>query len=443
MVRQLLFCLTLCGLWSTGLLAGQYRLWLTAPPNEDIRQLSPELGTPFTLWLHYQGPADLDRIDTEPWQAHVAISQGYAKRHATQQSLRLRITPRAIGLLQLPALRLGGAQTAPLQLQILPATEQGDTLSPSWQVSEKTAWQRQTLSAEITLDLTTADARLEVDALRTAGVDIHAFPLQRETLNNGLTRYRFAWRLRPQQPGTLILEAPVLRYIHDGVPRRRFQFPPHTVTVSALPPYVTPTVPVGQTHQASPGGAIIGKGIDPATLNAALARAGFTATAQAKTGFDLALQTEARIDWHAAMPNTTGLVYFDPVIGRLQALHPRAPDNSRWITASISAVLLILLLGWQRKRLRNRWQLHTYRHQLRKTLNKALTAGDTQSALLALCVPGELRPPQTLNHWLTTYSRLSNSAPLAREQQILQLESALYSKTIWPKKGARLLAACL
>lgn len=425
MVKAWLLGLWLLLVWHNGS-ADQARLWLDIPAGNKGTAVTVQLGRPLTLQLRYRGPASLDGIDTSAWEGAVALDRGYAVTEGDAQRLRLRLTPRRMGQLRLAPLQLGGAGTRPLVLAAGPALEDGQSLVPRWTVSDTAPWQRQEILAELALTLTPGRARVEVDNFHPAGFTVRALPRQQQLLPDGRQRLRFIWQLRPRQAGTQQLEPPRLRYIRDGVPRRRFHFPVTTLTIHDLPPYVTPTVPVGRLHGADrPDTAMLAEGIGAADLATALRRAGLPASAVPLVGAG-ATRSAARIDWRRARPTAAGVVYFDPTLGRLTALHPRPPAPVWWWAGGLLAlaVLLALPLAWQRQRLWRWLQLLRYRWQLRRDLARAGDALALAAALLARPLPGTGHPPRTVPRWATAYRQLRGLAD-DRGEALQQLATSL------------------
>lgn len=384
--------------------ADDYRLWLELP---DVPDGQVELGQPFSVLLWYRGPADLDGIVSAPWQHDFAVTRGYASRIDGVQRLRLRLTPRHTGTLTLPPLHLGSAVSRARALTGIPAREGGTTLVPEWSVGATSPWQRQEFAVSLTLATADPDARLAVDDLAPDGFRAQALPDQVQPLADGRRLHRFAWLLKASRAGAVRLVLPQLSYIRDGVPRRRFQFPLVDLAVRALPPYVTPSVPVGVVRlDRHDGSRVYGLGIGANTLLAALARAGLPGEAAEQRTPEDGTRSEARVDWAKAHPTEAGVVYFEPGAGRLRALTPRPPGWAGWYASGSVLALLLGLAAWRRRELRRRWAVWRYRRRLRRALAKATDDAARTRALLALPLPGEPSPPRTLRRWAHDYGEL-------------------------------------
>jgi len=446
--HRLILLIGLCWLLvSTATVAGEYRLWLEVPGNSAGQPVTAELGRPFTVQLWYRGPADLDRIVTTPWQRDFAVDQGYAVRDNDDQRLRLRLTPRRSGQLSLPPLRLGGAQSDALPLTVGPAIEAGETLQPHWSLSASQPWQRQELLAELWLDMATTEVRLELGKLQPSGFAVQALPVTQTTQPDGRRRYHYRWLLRPQQAGQRPLTAPVLHYVRDGVPLRRFHFPDTAMTVRALPSYVPPTVPVGRIHTGdTPGSALFADGIDAASLAATLQRAGLPATAAQRQTAEPGAHSEARIDWSRATPEPAGAVFFDPQAGRLQTLHPQPPAKGWQPAGWLLLIALLLGLIWRRRSLVGRFNLWRYRRGLRAGLQHAQGADRLAAVLLTRPLPGTDTAIRTLSTWGSGYARLYGlTAAKSRDLGALlaRLERTRYGDGEWPPEGAAQVRALL
>jgi len=435
------------------LLAGQasvaddYRLWLVLPGTPAGERTEAELGRPLTIQLWYQGPADLDRIDTAPWQTDFAVDQGYAVREVDAQRLRLRLTPRRSGRLSLPPLRLGGAQSDTLPVTVGAALEAGEALQPHWSVSSPQPWQRQELLVELWLDMATSEARLELGSFQPAGVAVQALPVTATIQADSRSRYRYRWLLRPRQAGQTVLTAPVLNYVRDGVPLRRFHFPDTALAVQPLPAYVPPTVPVGRIYPVdTPTAGLFADGIDADDLATALQRAGLPATTARLPLGEPGTHSQARIDWTRANPDPAGVVFFDPQAGRLQTLHPSPPARAWHPAAWALLVALLLVAVWRRRSLAGHLDLWRYRRGLRSRLRRAQDADRLATALLTQPLPGTDTPLRTLHAWATGYRRLYQlTASQARDLATLleRLDQARYGDGEWPPEGAAQLRALL
>ncbi len=441
MVRVILLAM----LWLTGsaALGSEYRLWLSVSPSGS-GVVQAELGMPLTVWLHYQGPADLDRIRTDPWEREFFVDRGYAKRQANTQQLRLRVTPRRTGELDLPALRLGGAQSQPLRVQAEPAREAGQQLTPTWRVSHSQAWQGEEIRAVLALTIPRA-ARLTVVPPVMTDARVDALPPRVRRLDDQRVEYHFAWLLRPRAAGQTVINAPVLRYLHEGVPRRRFHFPDHRVNVRALPAYVTPTVPIGALSGGQNGAPIIAIGVPAPQLLAALQRTGLQGSVAATRDGNTGTHSQARVHggWSEQQPQ--GLVYFDPTAGRLRALHPTSPAAPWpvWLSAGVAIMIGGVWLFSARHRLIRRWQLLHYRRRLTRRLWQAADARAAIAALLEEPLPGASQAPRTLGDWLTGYAAAGARPPATSRTAVQALMHAGYGFGSWDRTRSHNLAKTL
>lgn len=443
MVRALWLVL-LTGLIAIPVQAGDYRLWVEQSDGKGADTPSAELGTPVTLWLHYLGPADLDNLDTSPWQDDFEIARGYAQRQGDMQRLRLRLTPRRTGQLPLPPLRLGGAQSLTGSIRVDAALEAGERLHPHWSVTPSQAWQGQQLRAELTLEMAPGNAHLSSTPPRAPGFAIQALPPRQQPLADGRVRHRLIWLLRPRQAGEQRIEAPMLRYVVDGVPRRRFHFPATRLPVRPLPAYVTPNVPVGDLRLGDSADTVLANGISAAQLIAALSTAGLTADAAERLDPDLGTLSRARIDDQPGTGPAVQVIYYDPGAGRLQAL--RLPQASPpWLMAAGGVVPLAMvgLLIWQRRRLRHRWQWWRYRRRLRRTLRHAGHARAAATSLLAAPLPGQQRPPISLLSWLDGYAGDAAGKRQCLQPLVGQLNAACYGRQPWSDADTRRLCSAI
>lgn len=437
MVRGLWLILLAC-LVVRPVLAGDYRLWVEPSGGDGGDTPVAQLGAPLTLWLHYLGPADLDNLDTTPWQADFEIARGYAQRDDDVQRLRLRLTPRRTGQLTLPPLRLGGALSQPVPIRADPAQVSGERLQPQWSVTPDQVWQGQELRAELTLTMTPGRARLSSTSPHAPGFAILALPPRQQPLADGRMRHRLTWLLRPRQAGVQRIEAPMLRYVVDGVPQRRFHFPDTVLPVRPLPEYVTPRVPVGLLRPGDEDNTVQAIGVTAAQLTAALANAGLAADVTDRLDADSGTLSQARITGNRGAESTARVIYFDPGTGRLQTL-PLRQGHGNAVEALLVASLLciVALLIWQRRRLRGVWRYRRYRRQLQYRLDGARHPRAVAAALLGLPVPGQRRPSVSLLGWLDAYAAADPARWQSLQPLVGRLSAACYARQAWSDQDTR------
>lgn len=374
--------------------AGRYPLWTTIPDGTDM-----ELGRATSVWVNYQGPAELDALVIAPWEEATAVSRGYSRRDGDVQRLRLRITPRQTGRLTLPSLRLGQAVLAPLTITVQPPRIAGTRVDPHWQVSPLTGWQQEQRVATLTVNLPADTAlRPEVVAPRATGVAVTALAPTSTTLPDGGIRQTFRWLLLPRHDGEHLLAPPEVRLIRDGVPAWRFHLPRAVLSARRLPGYVTPIIPVGRLSGGLAGSPVIATGPTREQLQAALQQAGLDGDVDTRQGPD-GSRSEIRIfgGWDAT---PAGLVYFDTQVGRLHNLRPTAPPPSPWWWLAAAAGVAVAAAWLGRGRLFMRWRWHRYWQQLRKMAQQHTEPDTLRAAICTLPMPHTGLAPHTLHRWI-------------------------------------------
>ena len=178
---------------------------------------------------------------------------------ASVQGLRLKLYPRHLGDITLPALHLGGLQSPPLRIHVTPGLTRGRDgdrpLRRDITLSTPQPWERQQLI--IALTITSADpfATLRAeDSLKLAGFEV--FPLTNSASKvsqegREYTVYRVAWALFPLIAGRHRISLPPVILRQSGRVTRIYYAPPQSIDVKALPPYIPPTMPVGQVSLSS------------------------------------------------------------------------------------------------------------------------------------------------------------------------------------------------
>lgn len=427
MVRWLI---SLCWLCGTGLALATGQLHVELPGSKQ--PYAAELGRAFTVQLHYRGEADLEPIRLDPWQADFAIDRGYVRRTDNDQHLRVRLTPRRTGRLSLASLQLGPASSEVLTVQIGPAVENGETLEPQWRLAKNRAWQGEELLASLHLDSHDQALRLETAELRWHGMSHRALPLERQPLPDGRTRYQLRWLLRPLAAGNRPVAAPELRYLRDGVPRRRFRFPVERLQVRPLPDYLPPNLAIGRlATEMDPQGRhwLVGHGIPAVQLQATLDRAGLSHRGLAEKQTAEGTRSRALLDWAGFRGNRARLVFFDPAVGRVSQLDLAAPATPRWPWLLAPPALLLAWLFWQRRRL-GRWLRRVL--QRRRLLAGLATTTEPLALKQALISKG-----QTLGQWQSAWQE-DFRAPAGLAAVVQDLSACCYGQRCYGETAERL-----
>ncbi len=114
-----------------------------------------------------------------------------------------------------------------------------------WQVhvSATQVWQRQQIVIEVSVKADDPFARLKADKLIVEGMQVKALPLRQDEKTQILS---LRWQLYPHGSGKQQIQLPPIRYYLYGGTKAKWQVPVQTINVQALPPYIPPTLPVGQ-----------------------------------------------------------------------------------------------------------------------------------------------------------------------------------------------------
>jgi len=114
-----------------------------------------------------------------------------------------------------------------------------------WQVhvSANQVWQRQQIVVEVSVKAPDPFALLKTDKLMVDGMEVKALPLTQDAKTQTLS---LRWQLYPHGSGKQQIKLPPVRYYLFGGTKATWQAPVQTVNVQPLPPYMPPTLPVGQ-----------------------------------------------------------------------------------------------------------------------------------------------------------------------------------------------------
>lgn len=127
------------------------------------------------------------------------------------------------------------------------------------QLEDAQVWQRERTTVTVEVQSTDRFATLEASLPRIEGVDVQALPATNEAGADSKRVLRLSWQLSAHTPGTQTFQLPAIRYNLNGRDTAQWQPPVQTLEVQALPPYLPPTIPVGQVQIEShiePGGVL-------------------------------------------------------------------------------------------------------------------------------------------------------------------------------------------
>lgn len=116
------------------------------------------------------------------------------------------------------------------------------------QLEDAQVWQRERTTLTVAVETTDRFATLEASLPRIEGVDVQALPATNEAGADGKRVLRLSWQLSAHTPGKQMLQLPTIRYHLNGRDAAQWQPPPQTLEVQALPPYLPPTLPVGNVQ---------------------------------------------------------------------------------------------------------------------------------------------------------------------------------------------------
>ena len=116
------------------------------------------------------------------------------------------------------------------------------------QLEDAQVWQRERTTVTVEVQSTDRFATLEASLPRIDGVDVQALPATNEAGTDGKRILRLTWQLAAHTPGKQTIRLPTIRYNLNGRDAAQWQPPVQTLDVQALPPYLPPTIPVGNVE---------------------------------------------------------------------------------------------------------------------------------------------------------------------------------------------------
>lgn len=316
-----------------------------------------------------------------------------------------------------------------------------------WEIhlSDAQVWQREQIILEVSLKAPDPFALLKADKLVVPGMEVVRLPETQYVKREGPQPLRIRWQLYPYNPGTHQIKLPAIRYYLFGGTKAKWQPPIQNIEVQALPPYLSPTTPVGMVDIEShiePSGVLkpdslvywhvtlkstavtpaqfppilkqlgVNKALDvlPAKVSintnkeTGIYQLGYQIPVKAKSSGRLDLP---ELQWH----------WFDPKSARLKKLSYQAPRPwvlARWEQVALvlgSGLLLLAAMYQIIKRglyFYRRWRARSL--VLRRLQNLLNNKGETQSVRQAMadCTkahgwPNNLSTQQWLKNWEQRY----------------------------------------
>jgi len=172
------------------------------------------------------------------------------------QLVELRLYPRQTGTFTVPSLELDGVQSQPQKIQVLPGVDdKNSTIEQTVILSSTEVWQRQrvTLVVELITQDTFVTLRAEED-LTLNGFEIIPIEASREKIVRDGSKYlklRIGWIFFPLVEGEFTINIPGIEYVQSSQTRRSYFIKNQLLIVKALPPYIPPTMPVGEIRLSS------------------------------------------------------------------------------------------------------------------------------------------------------------------------------------------------
>jgi len=227
----------------------------TREPDSKLTVLIPatekQWGQYLRATLRYHGAKVLRKIDLEPWRQLVVVSFDDAYIDEDEdgnpvQVLQLRLHPRKTGVLQLPPLKLGAAQSRATDINIRPPVIKNSAIKLDWQLSTLSPWQREAVLLRVQLHTRDYAAHIKLDLPNNPQFLSRVLKTERHVLADGSYRFDAGWIFYPMDSGLLELDLPAVRYQIAGSDRRQFYLPLQKLQVKPLPNYLPPTLPVGK-----------------------------------------------------------------------------------------------------------------------------------------------------------------------------------------------------
>jgi len=172
---------------------------------------------------------------------------------AESETWLVSLSPRYVGEITIPELRLGILSTESINVTILPALaiETKDVIEVKTNVSASSAWERQEIIIEA--EIATSEKFVSFNSDRFRHKEIKAYQLKTKTvvisgINKPKYIHRLRWALFGLKSGQYTINLPDIAYLKNGETNFLFSTPVHMLRIKPLPTYIPPTIPIGKIN---------------------------------------------------------------------------------------------------------------------------------------------------------------------------------------------------
>ena len=363
------------------------------------------------------------------------------------QTMQLLFYPRAIGEIAIPALTFDGIKSQAHTITVTGPGKKsaaGDSdIERSLSLSTTQPWQRQQTLIEVKIAIAKSFVSLNADELKVTGFEVFELPTQTETIQrNGhkTSVVRLRWALFPLVAGQYTIDLPAIRLRKSGRTLGTHYFPLQHINVRALPPYIPPTLPVGEVSISSappdatmlfPGKlnfwdvTLTGNGVSPNWMPPVLRQIhsddiDFLTGQSQPRHFSGKPGLQSEVRYHIPFKAKGNgflrfpelrIQYFDPVSGKI--ISRRYTPAGMLVLSMVSRVLIgagfFLLLGWLALTVYRQCVMIWTRSRLRKAafaqLRSARSANELRSALHMLARAENWSENMTLRDWARQWQK--------------------------------------
>lgn len=350
------------------------------------------------------------------------------------QVLELELYPRHSGVLTIPPINLGQAQSRVQTITVNPAMESGSTIDVHMQISDHQVWQRQQIVINVEVKSPQAFFTLETESFKLPGFEIVPLKTQKQSLHGDAhyrTRVTMGWALFPLIAGDYTVDPPMIGYRLGGRIQRRFPLSRIEIRVRQLPAYIPPNMPVAKVNirsSVTPTGmlktdtlsywtvTLTAQGTLPYWLPPVLNKIQNTAgieflPAQTKRSEQLGkagvfakvvhqIPFKARHSGNVPLP-ILNVQYFDPSSGRIESLnyHPTQPLAMSTMVLTLLLLCMSAAVIWTIRVLFRHSNVYLHRRRLiRHAMNKISQADTAVDIIIGL------RHYATAQGWSTNLS---------------------------------------
>ncbi len=219
----------------------------------EMSDTSVQWGRSLRVQIHYLGSEAGRSLDLAAWERdfHAELEDTYrevpdsTEHGQVHEVVRLKLYPRGIGNVSLPALSWGDAHSAPIFVDVVAPTMRTGTIQLQYSV-QLAEWQGAQQRGQIVVHAPDRDAQVQFAEAHAEDADLWRTQASLVGEDDAGRSHHLSWTTRLLDVDRPYLELPPVLYSLYGKLWFRFYFPRMSVPLRALPEYIPATTVVAE-----------------------------------------------------------------------------------------------------------------------------------------------------------------------------------------------------